>query len=169
MILDTLSLKGELAIFSKGLDGRKTLLHRDPNLIVDAAKIAILTSLYTSGIPSRAINTLRVGTGGTIDPEGLYVKPTLGTQTSLNNQAEVSVGVPYEFPLTAVPNASNTRVTFVTDITYGVGVGLRLTEAALYCGRVSDFSPPVIFSVKNHPGIIKSAEFSLHYEWTIRM
>lgn len=169
MITDTLPAKGELAIFAEGLDGSRKLIHKDHNLIVNAAKTAILTSLYTSGIPSRAINTLRVGTGGTIDPEGLYVKPTLGTQSSLNAQAEVSAGVPYEFPLTAIPDPANNKVVFVTDITYGVGSGLKLTEAALYCGRVSDFSPPVIFSVKNHPAIIKSAEFSLHYEWTIRM
>lgn len=169
MINDTLLAKGELAIFAGWKDGSRTLIHKDCNLIVNAAKTAILTSLYTSGIPSRAINTLRVGTGGTIDPEGLYVKPTLGTQTSLNSQAELSAGVPYEFPLTAIPDMANNNVVFVTDITYGVGVGLRLTEAALYCGRVSDFTPPTIFSVKNHPGIIKSAEFSLHYEWKIRM
>ena len=165
---DTLALSGHLTITSKDVMGKETVLLNKHNLIVNLARIFILSSLYTSGNVTRAISTLRVGTGGTIDPDGKFVKPADINQTALNNEVDVS-GVPYEVVLTAVPDLTNSKVTFLADIGYGDLSGIQLTEAGLYCGSYSDSIPPILFSVKNHPGINKSSAFSLHYEWVIRI
>lgn len=165
-----IELQGELEITAKYLDGSEEVkFKKKKNLIVDSAKLAILRSLVGISSSAKGIDTLRVGTGGTVDPDGLYVKPVTGGQSSLFSQVEVSPGVPFELALTAALDATQFTVTFLGDLGFGDLNGTLLTEAALYQGNIAGATPPSMFSIKVHPGIRKNPNFSLHYEWVIRV
>ena len=169
-IEQNIDLQGELKITAKYKDGSEEVKYKKTkNLIVDSAKLAILRSLVGISSSARGIDTLRVGTGGTVDPDGLYIKPVTGSQSSLFSQVEVSAGVPFELALTAALDTTQFTVTFLGDLGFGDLNGMLLTEAALYQGNVASGTTPTMFSIKVHPGIRKNSNFSLHYEWVIRV
>lgn len=153
---------GELSITAEYLDGSKLLLLKKKNLVVDSAKLAILSTLSSS------INRLRVGTGGTVDPDGLFIKPVVGSLTSLYTQVETSPGVPFEKVLTPSLNSAQFTLTLLADLDFGDLNGTLLTEAALYQGAFGS-GTPTMFSIKVHPGIRKTSNFALHYEWVIKI
>jgi PhoPQ-activated pathogenicity-related protein len=155
-ILDKTSLNGRLEIYKAFADGSKELVWEEDNLIVKAAKQFLLSGIYAPGVVSDPITSLKVGTGGNIDPEGLYPKPEDPLQTDLITPA-LTISTIY---VTDVPNV---KVTFLADVDQSQCNGSLLTEAGLF--KVSG----AIFNVKNHPGIPKTSDFSIHYAWTIKI
>jgi hypothetical protein len=153
-LISKLKPEGILKIYKvKGIE--KTLIFKEKNLITLSAKQSILSFLYLPAITSDPINSLWVGTGGTIDPEGLFPKIEDASQTSLNTPL-LNISTTYTTDL-AIPS-----VTFLADLDTGTGNGNLISEAALY--RSSN----QIFNVKNFPAVPKTSDFGLHFNWTIK-
>jgi hypothetical protein len=146
---------GFLKIFKVPNGGQKYLVFEEQNLITNASKQLLLQSIYLPDIVSDPISNLQVGVGGTIDPDGLYPK--------LEDPLQTSLTIPIlAVPVIAVPDLPNLLVTFVADLDQSQGNGSLITEVGMFKESGN------IFNIKNHPGIPKTAEFSIHYEWTIK-
>lgn len=153
---DDSPLKGTLSISKVFPDGRNIEIYNQTNLILSAAKLYVLSSLYLPAIASDPITQLAFGTGGCIDPAGLFPKQELATQTGLNTFLT-------QVPIVYTVNTPAILVTFVGDLDQTQGNGLLITEAGLVKASTN------YFNVKNFPGIPKTSEFSLHIQWTIQL
>ena len=147
--------KGTLRIFRKFPDKDPEMLFSEDNLIVLQGRQYILRSLYETGT-FNPITALHVGIGGTIDPEGRYTKQVNQTLTSLFTPL-LSVPVSY------VQNTTTPSTTFVSDLDQETGNGSLITEAGLF------HTDGTMFNIKTFPGIPKTSEFSLHFEWTVKV
>lgn len=136
-------------------DGRRELVFEEKNLIVLTAKQVLLSSLYVANQLSDPIVSLKIGTGGTIDPEGLFPKPISQAMSSLFTPL---LNVPTSYTI----NAAAPSVTFIADVDQGTANGSLITEAGLYKASGN------MFNIKVFPGIPKTSEFSIHLEWTIQ-
>lgn len=137
-------------------DGTKVKHLNEKNIITLPSKQYLLSGLYLTGHISDPVNKLWVGTQGTIDPLGQFPKPVAQNMTGLFGPL-LSVDTSY-----AIDN-SMPSVTFIADIDQGTAVGERITEAALF--KASG----LMFNIKTFPGIDKTAEFSIHFEWSIEL
>lgn len=146
---------GILAAYKKFPDGRVEEIFKEENLITTASKQFLLSGLYTSGVVSDPIIQFRVGSGGAIDPQGLYPKQEDPAQTGLINQV-------YSTATTFVVGTEDISVTYLADVDQSSGNGELITEAGLFKASGD------IFNVKNFPAIPKTSEFSVHFEWTIK-
>lgn len=155
MFNENFKIEGELSIFLGKADGTRELFFKEKNLIVNASKAFILSGIYLPGIVSDPIVALRAGDGGAIDPQGLYPKPEDPEQEDLN-QPVITV------PTLYVLSPDEISVKFLADIDQSQANGTLFSEAGLI--KASG----LIFNVKNHPGIPKTSEFSIHYEWNVR-
>lgn len=149
-------LKAEKIYWKDGVEIRREVCFEDKNLITLSAKQVILSAIYLSNQVSDPITSLKIGTGGTIDPQGLYPKPVSQTMTDLFTPL-LNVTTSYTLN-NAVPS-----VTFIADVDQGTANGALITEAGLF--KASN----TIFNVKTFPGISKTSEFSVHFEWVIKM
>lgn len=151
---ENLRLTGHLIISKDYNDRGSYVVFEEKNLITLATKIAILTLIHTGGTGD-PINRLRVGTGGCIDPEGLFPKPEDQTQTNLNTPF-LTVNTTHTED-NAIPST-----TFLADLDQATGNNNLVTEAGLITTAGN------LFNLKNFPGIQKTSDFSLHFEWTIK-
>lgn len=137
-------------------DGHKELIFEEKNVITLTAKQVILSSIYILGQQSDPITTLQIGTGGCIDPQGLFPKPVSQSMTTLFTPL---LNITTSFTINnAVPS-----VTFIADVDQGTANGQQITEAGLYK------SSNTLFNIKTFPAIPKTSEFSIHFEWTVKM
>lgn len=137
-------------------DGSKEIVFEEENLIMLPSKQYMLSTCYLSSGTFDPVNTLRVGTGGTVDPKGLYPKSVTQTLNTLFNPL---LSVPVSYTVNhAIPS-----VTFIADLDQGMGNDQLITEAGLFREQGS------MFNIKTFPGIPKTSEFSLHFEWTIKI
>jgi hypothetical protein len=144
-----------LKISLKYPDGSKEVFSEE-NLIVALGRERVLSSLYANPYDKGPLTSLRVGVGGCIDPEGKFPKvPTLD-QASLYSQV-------LTLPVSYAVSASKDSVTFVADVDQSQCNNLRVSEAGLF------YSDNGMFNIKTFPGIPKSEEFGIHFEWTIRI
>jgi len=152
---DKIGVTGILQIFRIYPDGRKSVAFNGYNILTLASKQALLSGLFTPAVVSDPISDLYVGTGGCVDPQGLFPKQENPAWTSLNSPL-------LNVPVTYVNDTNVPQVTFLADLDQGTGNGSLITEAALY--KTSG----LIFNVKTFPGIPKTSEFALHISWTIK-
>lgn len=125
------------------------------NLVVRGGKLRMLRTLYQGGVGA-PISTLRVGNGGTIDPNGQFPKSVTNDQASLFNQVET-------IPVTYTVDENYPSVTYIADIGPDLCNSLLISEAGLF------FGDGEMFNIKTFPGIPKTLDFSIHFEWTIRI
>lgn len=151
---DGIIAEGWLTI-SKVYSDHEEVVFSKKNLITKAAKQFLLTALYLANIQSDPITTLHAGIGGAIDPNGLYPKNEDPLATGLVNEI-ISVPVSY------TTDANEISITFLADLDQTQANGQLVTEAGLFKASGD------IFNVKNHPGILKTSEFSIHYEWRVK-
>ncbi len=156
LVSKTQALDGELLAKRVFSDGTVETIFHDKNLIMLVSKQRLLSMTYASSGVWDPITTLRVGTGGTIDPLGLFPKTVNPSLTGLYNEL-LSAPTSYQV------NDSIPSVTFITDLDQGTGNGQKITEAGLFTSLGS------MFNIKCFPGIDKTSEFSLHFEWTIKV
>lgn len=152
---ENINVIGHLSIYKGWSDGRKELVFEEKNLIVNESKAFILSGIYLAGVVSDPIVALRAGDGGAIDPQALYPKPEDPEQTDLI-QPVITV------PTLYVLSADEISVTFLADIDQSQANGTLFSEAGLIT------TAGKLWNVKNHPGIPKTSEFSIHYEWRAR-
>jgi hypothetical protein len=153
---NTMELEGVLKAELVYPDGRRELAFEEKNLIVLTAKQVLLSSLYVANQLSDPIINLNIGTGGCIDPQGLFPKPISQAMTSLFTPL---LSVPTSFTI----NSAAPSVTFIADVDQGTANGQLITEAGLFKASGN------MFNIKTFPGIPKTSEFSIHFEWTIQM
>lgn len=147
--------EGSLGAWKVFPDGTKEQIFYEENLILKDAKYYLLSSLWDGTVLADPITSFRVGTQGTIDPEGLFPKAESPTQTGLYHE-DLSVVTSY------VVYADDVKVTYLADISRDEGNDLKITEAGLFkqSGKM--------FNVKNFPAVPKTSEFGLHFEWSIK-
>lgn len=155
-IKNKLPLAGTLKVELLFPDGTRKLHWEEENIITLPSKQVLLAGLYLSNQVSDPINKLWVGTGGTIDPAGQFPKPVAQNMTNLYAPL-VSVDTSYH-----VDN-SMPAVTFIADLDQGTANGELINEAGLF--KVSG----LMFNIKTFPAIPKTAEFAIHFSWTIEM
>lgn len=134
---------------------REETILDEKNVITLQGKLRLLETLYVGG-SNPTIRTLRVGSGGTIDPDGKFPKPVGSNLTGLFNQIQ-SVPVAYSI------DATYPSVTYVADVDPTLCNGYLISEAGLF------FADDMMFNIKTFPGIPKTVDFSIHFEWTIRI
>lgn len=142
-------------IFKQYADGSRELIFEEQNLITNQSKQALLTSLYTPGITSDPITALQIGTGGAIDTQGLYPKIENPAQTAL-------VASIMSIPTTYTVNSSDISVTFLADVGQSDANAQLITEAGLFLASGH------MFNIKNFPGIPKTSDFAIHFEWVVK-
>lgn len=151
----TFSPKGRLTVNLRFPDGTTKNHFEEDNLIVSGGRALILRPLYVTGAVSDPINSLHVGSGGTIDPQGLYPKiPTLGL-TSLYHD-DISLGI-----VATVDDPLLPSVTFRGSVGQDVMNGTLISEAGLFTVA------GVMFNIKTFSGIPKTENFSVDFEWII--
>jgi hypothetical protein len=147
---------GFLSIFKRYKDGTTDLAFAEHNILTLARRQFLLSGIYTTAVVSDPVNRLRVGIGGTVDPEGLFPRPEDPTWTNLNNNI-LTVSTTHTEDLT-VPNT-----TFIADIDESQCNGQSINEAGLITVA------GLLFNVKTFPSIPKTSDFSLHFEWVIEI
>lgn len=127
---------------------------KEENLIVLRSKQIIIESLYLPNRVSDPIIALNVGVGGCIDPQAKFPKKVNKNLSSLYSQV-LSV------PTNPQADLDIPQVTFLADVDQTQCNGMLVNEAGLFTvlGRM--------FNIKTFPGIPKTEEFSIHFEWTI--
>ena len=152
-----MGLKGTLKVM-KTVAGQLTgeVFFEEDNLVMLLSKQHMLEFLYLPNKTSTPIQILRIGRAGTIDPDALYPKDISRTETGLYDEI-MSV------PVTYTVNNAVPSVTFIADIEDSSAVGQMVSEAALYTSANS------MFNKKTFPGIPKTSEFGIHFEWTITL
>jgi len=146
---------GHLAVNLRFPDGRVEKHFEEDNLIVYGGRNLILRPLYTPGAVSDPIATLRVGSGGSIDPQGLYPKAPTVDMVNLYHQ-DISVpAVSYVFD-PGLPS-----VTFRASVDQSQMNGTLVNEAGLFT------TSGIMFNIKTFTGIPKTVDFAVDFEWTI--
>lgn len=161
-LLEKTPIEGHLIIKRKFSGKEKEIIFSEDNLIVTTSRQRILGWLTTfPAVTATPIRFLKVGIGGTVDPQGLFPKLENPSWTDLNTPV-TSVGA-LGFILASLSiDAVTPATTFLVDLDQATGNGLLITEAGLF------YSDNTMFNIKTFPGIPKSSEFSLHFEWTIK-
>jgi hypothetical protein len=156
-LLSTAKLRGDLAIFLTYTqqDGSvdRVPYFEEKNVITLLAMQKVLSGIYLS-TTSDPITTLQVGTGGTLDSEGLYPRAVNQSLTSLYSYL-LTVPVTYSIAPT-VPS-----VTFLATVDESTANGSNLNEAGLFT------QAGVMFNIKTWPSITKASSFGVQFEWTI--
>jgi hypothetical protein len=151
-----MEIRGDLLAQKIFANGSKETVFHEKNMIMLVSKQRLLSMLYASSGSWDPITSFRVGTGGTVDPKGLFPKVVNQNLTGLYNEL---MTVPTYYQV----NNSIPSVVFITDLDQGMGNGQKITEAGLFTTAGS------MFNIKCFPGIDKTSEFSLHFEWTIKV
>jgi hypothetical protein len=149
-------VKGTLRIFKIYTDGTKEKVFDKRNILTLARRQFILSGIYQAAVVSDPVNRLRVGTGGTVDPEGLFARPE---DPSL---ADLSVPV-LTVTTTHTEDLTVPQTTFIADIDESQCNGSLISEAGLITVA------GLLFNIKNFPAIPKTADFSLHFSWVIEL
>lgn len=154
--IENLEARGDLLVSLDYHQGKgKETFFEQKNLIMSNAKRFLLSGIYLAGVVSDPIINLKAGTGGCVDPAGLYPKTEDPDQLDL-------ISPIITVPTVYVLDNANISVTFLADIDQSQSNGQLITEAGLF--KASG----LIFNAKNHPGITKTSDFSVHYSWKIR-
>lgn len=155
-IKSNVGLRGDLLIKKVFPDGKETVVVDKKNMIMLQSKIKLLSMTYATAGLWDPISSLRIGDGGSLDPLGLFPKAINQSLTSLFHET-------LSLPTSYQRNDSIPSVTFITDLDQGSGNGQKITEAGLFT------SQGLMFNIKTFPGIDKTSEFSIHFEWTIKV
>lgn len=155
---EKVNVHGRLSVYkdyitSIGIDRVKH--YEEDNVVTLLAKQNVLAGIYLS-TTSDPVATLQVGTGGGLDQQSLYPKPVNQNLTALYNTYQ-AIPVTYQIQPT-IPS-----VTFIADLDESSGNGQIINESGLFTAS------GVMWSIRTYPGITKSSEFSIHYEWVISL
>jgi hypothetical protein len=137
-------------------DGTTKKVLEKKNVITLTAKQVILSSIYLTNQLSDPITTLNIGTGGCIDPQGMFPKPVSQNMTSLFTPL-LSVVASYTI------NPAQPSVTFLATVDQGTANGQQITEAGLFKASGG------MFNILTFPAIPKTEEFSIQFSWEVEM
>lgn len=168
-LTDKQNLKGEVIITSKNrITGETEILVEDRNLIVLNGRNLVANSLISGVCP--IINTIAVGTGGTVSGSSSQVLAVQPTQTTLIS-AIPSLVSGTDFIFTVDSSAVSIISASVSpQIVYNVLIpeisalnGTGINEMALMFNGF----PATAFAIKNFSTITKSTSISISVSWSI--
>ncbi|HET8685409.1 MAG TPA: hypothetical protein VFM18_01945 [Methanosarcina sp.] len=154
-IVTGLRAQGYLSISLVYPDKTVPLFEGKKNLVVHGGKLQMLRTLYQGGVGS-PIATLRVGNGGTIDPNGRFPKTPTDALSALYSEVQT-------IPVTYTVDEAYPSVTYIADVGPDLCNDLLISEAGLF------FQDGSMFNIKTFPGIPKTLDFSIHFEWVIKV
>ncbi len=165
---DEVSIRGRLVVSKVFPNGETELHYEDDNLITDYARALMLALVYdtTGGVRPDPIRSFQVGSGGVANTStpgsilagvpsmtSLRAPLQLGTNTLSHNRSSVTPG--------------NLSANTPLDITFSFGVPNSslvdnyISEAGMFTQAGN------LFSYKSFPALLKTAEFSIQFTWTI--
>lgn len=155
--ITTLTPSGRLKIFKTWEDGFKELVFEDDNLIVTSGKSIMLGQLHYSAGSGDPLTYAKIGTGGAIDVDGLFLKVPTTDMLDLYNpittcaiyKSDEDVNVP--------------SVTLLANVDNSIGNGSFINEAGFFS------SSGRMFNIKVFPRIEKKSSFSLNIEWVLKL
>jgi hypothetical protein len=150
-------LKARVAIF-KDYGDHKELHFEDNNLVVATGKQIALLSLYTQSL-NDSLTYAKVGTGGSTNPppggDGSLLKTPITTMIDLYTPL-TQVGITKISQDMTVPS-----ITLIANLDNSQGNGYFINEAGFFSGNGQ------MFNIKVFPGIQKTWNFSVNFQWTI--
>jgi hypothetical protein len=148
---------GELRIYKTYLDGAREKVFEGKNLIVTTGKSILLNQLYYTSLSGDPLSHAKIGTGGAIDVDGIFLKvPTTDLTDLYTPIASTSI-------IKTDEDISVPSITLLANVDNSVGNGSYINEAGFF--SVSG----AMFNIKVFPRILKKSSFSLNLEWVIRM
>ncbi len=149
-------LSGYLTVIIKPVDGSPSHVHYEgENLVVRNGKMLALDQLYYTNGVGAPLNKAKVGTGGSFDPEGLFLKTPSVTMVDLYTPvADV-------FMTRTARNTTKPSITLLGSVDASQCNGLFLNEAGFFNGA------DVMFNIKTFPGVFKTSSFNLELQWEI--
>lgn len=159
MKIETLSFTphGRLRIFKQDSNGICETLFEDDNLIVTSGRAIILDQLHYTVGSGDPITHAKVGTGGALDVDGLFLKVPTVDMTDLYNPVTSASVVKTD------SNPSIPSITLLASLDSSAGNGNFINEAGFFSASNR------MFNIKVFPGIAKTSSFSLNFEWVIKM
>lgn len=126
------------------------------NLIVNSGKKIVLGSLYPTSL-NDSLSFAKAGDGGATDASGLFLKTPTVTMTDLYSPRE-------NMPIAKLSqDLSVPSMVMLASLDNTQGNGYLINEAGFFSGNGD------MFNIKVFPGIQKTLEFSIDFEWTIRV
>jgi len=160
MCNNRLDVEGELQIYATSSKTNKpVLIFKDLNKIMDEAKAYLLRALYDPAFVVEPIASFKVGSGGTITPNGVDIKPIAGDRTGLFTP--YTTGYANTVPAPSV-STDGKVITFNFSIPDTDLNGEYINEVGMFR------SGGTLYNMKTFPSILKTSGFSLTFVWTIR-
>lgn len=151
-----LSASVRIVLREKPLMGKGEVHYEADNLIVNTGKRIVLGSLYPTS-PSDSLGYAKAGKGGSTDPDGLFLKTPTVNMTDLYDPVE-------RMAIAKISqNLSVPSMVMIASLDNSQGNGYLINEAGFFSGNDD------MFNIKVFPGVIKTLDFSIDFEWTIRV
>jgi len=126
------------------------------NLIVNTGKRIVLGSLYPTSL-NDSLSYAKAGDGGATDDLGLFLKTPTPDLTDLYSPVEI-------MPIAKISqNLSIPSMVMIASLDNTQGNGHLINEAGFFSGNGD------MFNIKVFPGVQKTFDFSIDFEWTIRV
>ncbi len=154
------SVRGELTLYKKYPDGSTEVVFKDdPNVITKKSKTHHLAFLYNTSTVRDILTSFKVGTGGTIDPNGQRpIKPDPNRNTLYS---PLTIGHNY-ITITPSPASSDSvYLTVVFALNQDEGNDQSISEVGLFKASGD------MFNIKTFRAVPKTESFSLIFEWKI--
>jgi len=153
---------GYLSIYKEFPDGtRETVLEDDPNTITMASRRHHLAFLHDETTSIDKLASFKVGSGGTIDPDGLRPLVPDPTRNDLYNSITL-----FNKDIVLTPSDPTDNSQVYLQITFTLAQdeanGVKVSE----CGVFKESGQ--MFNIKTFAAIEKSESFSLIFDWKIR-
>lgn len=153
---DASRLFGHVTIEKVFLDGSREVAYSGDNLITTSGKLAALNQLAYSIGSGDPLKIAKVGTGGAIDPEGLFLKEPTVDMVDLYTPVATA-------PIVKIAeDAGVPSITLMATVDNLVGNGLTLNEAGFFTASGS------MFNIKTFAGVPKDSTFALNITWVIK-
>lgn len=157
---ETSSPAGYLTVYREYADGsREAVFKDDPNVITKKSKKHHLSFLYNVNAVPDILTSFRVGTGGTIDPNGQRpIKPdplrnTLYSPLTINHSNIVITP--------SVDASDSVYLTITFSLNQDEGNDQSISEVGLFKASGD------MFNLKTFRAVPKTESFSLIFEWKI--
>ena len=131
----------------------------DKNLIMRKSKRKILSFLYDGNAVPDILTRFKIGTGGTMDPEGKRPLRPDGDMTDLYSPVAVNHNTITIVPSTAKDSTDHVLVVF--SLNQDEGNDLNINEVGLFTASGD------LFNIKTFRSIPKNESFALQFSWKI--
>lgn len=148
---------GIVRIYKEFENGVKEEVYHEENLITTLGREVLMNQLFYTVGSGDPLSYAKIGTGGAIDSEGLFLKTPTIDMSDLYTPITISPIVK------TAENVTIPQMTLLASVDNSQANGLYLNEAGFF--SVSG----KMFNIKTFPRVYKTSAFSLNLEWVIRI